>query len=161
MPVVPAIIGAGAALGGAAIAAHGVTSAANTQAASSDKALQLQKELYEQQRRDLTPYRAAGQGAIGQLGYGLGVSGFEGGPTSQMAPSRPALPPTMDPNALVTLQSPDGSSTKQMTMADAAPYIQKGAKIVGSGGWGGKLIGNAQTGQIQDWQSQDLSGGIR
>lgn len=85
VPFVPAIIGAGASVGGAALAAHGATKAADTQAQASDRALALQKELYEQQRSDLAPYRQLGYGALGTLA----------GLVGQPAPSNPmtASPP--------------------------------------------------------------------
>lgn len=64
---------------------------ADRQAEALQKALDLQKEMYEkdrllqqglysQNRSDLAPYRAAGQGSVGKLSYLLGVPGFESGP---------------------------------------------------------------------------------
>lgn len=79
--------GAGTSIYGATKAAGAQKDAAQTQAASADKALAIQKQMYEQQRTDLSPYRAAGQGAVGKLSYQLGVPGFEKGPMAQMAPT--------------------------------------------------------------------------
>ncbi len=95
----PEIIGAGTQLIGANIAANASTDAANIQAQTAQKALDQQEKIYEQQRGDLAPYRAAGQGSIGKLSYGLGVPGFEGGPVYK-AP-------------LPTLASPAGAPVTQ------------------------------------------------
>lgn len=71
--LLPTIISAGTGLGGAAIAAHGNTEAAKIAAAEADKALEIQKEQYALQRQDTAPYRALGQGAVGNLGYLSGI----------------------------------------------------------------------------------------
>lgn len=72
--LLPSIIGAGASLGGTAIASHANTEAAKLQAEQADKALALQKEQYALQRQDTAPYRALGQGAVGNLGYLSGIN---------------------------------------------------------------------------------------
>ena len=71
--LLPTIIGAGASLGGAAIAGHANTEAAKIAAEQADKALAIQKEQYALQRQDTAPYRALGQGAVGNLGYLSGI----------------------------------------------------------------------------------------
>lgn len=97
--IVASSVAAGATVYGAHKAGSAAEHAADTQASSADKALGVQKEMYEQQRSDLSPYRAAGQGSVGQLSYLLGVPGFEKGPMSQMAKpaattgTAPAPPP--------------------------------------------------------------------
>lgn len=70
--VLPYVIGAGTSIAGNVIASRGNTEAARIQAESADKALALQKELYDTQRADLAPYRELGLGAIGQLRHGMG-----------------------------------------------------------------------------------------
>ena len=72
--LLPSIIGAGASLGGTAIASHANTEAAKLQAEQADKALALQKEQYALQRQDTAPYRALGQGAVGNLGFLSGIN---------------------------------------------------------------------------------------
>lgn len=47
--------------------------AAKTSADASDKALDVQKEMYDQTRTDNQSYRQIGNGALSQLGYGLGI----------------------------------------------------------------------------------------
>ena len=69
----PTIIGAGAQVGGAAIAAHGNTKAAEIAAAQQDRALAQAKEIYQQQRADLSPYRSMGVNALGPLSFGMGL----------------------------------------------------------------------------------------
>ncbi len=80
----PSIIGAGASVGGSAIAAHGNTEAAKTQAAASEKAAQIQadqldralaqaKYIWQTQRADQSGYRSSGNNAMGALDFGLGL----------------------------------------------------------------------------------------
>ena len=45
--------------------------AAKTQAASADRASEIQKEMYDQTRKDLDPYMQAGTNALGQLQSGM------------------------------------------------------------------------------------------
>jgi hypothetical protein len=70
----PTIIGAGASLGGAAIASHGNTEAAKIAAAQQQAALDQAKLIYQQQRADLSPYRQIGASALGPLSFGLGIA---------------------------------------------------------------------------------------
>lgn len=58
--LIPTLIGAGAGLGGAAIAAHGATSAAETQ-------VNAAKDARAQSRADLAPYMATGEQATNAL----------------------------------------------------------------------------------------------
>jgi hypothetical protein len=71
--LLPTIIGAGATLGGTAISAKANSDAAKIAAEQADKALALQKEQYALQRQDTAPYRALGQGAVGNLGFLSGI----------------------------------------------------------------------------------------
>lgn len=126
--LLPTIIGAGASLGGAAIGSKGISDAAKIQAESADKALQVQKEQYALQRQDTAPYRALGQGAVGNLGYLSGIDtqskvpelsqtvpnvpyGQTAAPTSplgtlgQMAPAAPAQSPQA---GMVRVKAPSG-----------------------------------------------------
>jgi hypothetical protein len=65
----------GAILGSSLIGANAASSAANTQAAAQQKALDLQAQQYQQQRADLQPFVAAGAGAQNQLLTYLGLPG--------------------------------------------------------------------------------------
>lgn len=53
--------------------------AADTQAAASREATQIQKDMYDQTRKDLSPYMQAGTGALGNLlgMVGLGENGAD------------------------------------------------------------------------------------
>lgn len=79
------IIAGGTGLAGAAIQANANNNATAAQAKAAEDALNFEKQMYAQQRADLANYRGAGQGAVGQLSYALGVPGFESGP---MAPQQ-------------------------------------------------------------------------
>ncbi|MVW64522.1 DNA transfer protein p32 [Massilia sp. NEAU-DD11] len=71
----PAAIPAVAAIAGGLIAAKGAKSAAQTQAASADRAADLNWKQYEQTREDQAPWRAAGTTALSQLVGGLAPGG--------------------------------------------------------------------------------------
>lgn len=47
--------------------------AAKTQAEAADRSLELQKEMYDQTREDLAPYRASGNAANKKLAYLMGL----------------------------------------------------------------------------------------
>lgn len=56
--------------------AKAAQNAANTQAAAADKASQIQKDMFEQVRGDLNPYRTAGSDALAQLMGKMQPNGF-------------------------------------------------------------------------------------
>lgn len=85
VPFIPAIIGGAAAIYGAKKSADAVTNAAETQAQSSEEAIALQKQMYEQDRADMAPYRNLGAYSVGALGHLTGMP-----PT----PSTPATAPS-------------------------------------------------------------------
>lgn len=64
---VGAIIGGAASLGSALIGSSSAKKAAKAQAASADKAAQVQWDMFNQNREDMTPWREAGGAAIGSL----------------------------------------------------------------------------------------------
>lgn len=64
MPIAIPLAIAGSAIVGASISASAAKSAANTQAAAANRASDIQRQMYDQTRTDLQPYRDAGQGAI-------------------------------------------------------------------------------------------------
>ena len=55
--------------------AKAAKNAAAQQAAAADKASQIQKDMFEQVRGDLNPYRTAGSNALAQLMGGMGQDG--------------------------------------------------------------------------------------
>lgn len=65
--VAAAAIGAAGAVAGGAMASRGAKKAAQTQAASADRASQIQQENFEQTRKDLMPYKQAGDTSLNQL----------------------------------------------------------------------------------------------
>ena len=66
--VAAAVIGAGVVgAAGSAYASKKASKAAKTQAASADRASQIQQENFEQTRKDLMPYKQAGDTSLGQL----------------------------------------------------------------------------------------------
>lgn len=66
---------AAAAVGGALISSSASNSAAKKQAKSADAASQIQKDMYDQTRNDLSGYRDAGNTALNQLMGGMGEGG--------------------------------------------------------------------------------------
>jgi len=94
--------------------------AAKTQSDSADKALDLQKSMYEQQQANLSPYRQVGQGSLQNLGnfqsfagvpgqFGAGVQsqyqhalspgmGAPGAVSSGGQPGGPSAPPAIVPH---------------------------------------------------------------
>jgi type II secretory pathway pseudopilin PulG len=67
---------AAAAIGGAALSSAASSSAARKQAKSADAATQVQKDMYDQTRKDLDPYREAGSTALNQLMGQMGENGY-------------------------------------------------------------------------------------
>lgn len=73
--ITAAMIGAGGALVGGLIASSGARSAAGTQAASADRAAQLQKEMFDRQMAGQEPFRQAGLTSQNRLLELLGLGG--------------------------------------------------------------------------------------
>ena len=65
--VAAAAIAGGATIAGGAMASRASSKAAKTQAASADRASQIQQENFEQTRKDLMPYKQAGDTSLSQL----------------------------------------------------------------------------------------------
>lgn len=63
-------------LTGANQQAKAAQNAANTQAAASREATQIQKDMYDQTRKDLMPYADAGRGSLSQLMGQMGPNGY-------------------------------------------------------------------------------------
>jgi hypothetical protein len=69
------------AIAGAGAEAFGASQAAAAEEKSSDKATQAIMDMYNQTRRDLTPWRTTGSGALAQYGALSGIGAF-GRPTT-------------------------------------------------------------------------------
>ena len=68
------IIPASATVGSALIGSRAASSAANTQAAAADRSAEVQREIFQQQRADLEPWRQAGVNALAPLVSAVGQS---------------------------------------------------------------------------------------
>lgn len=91
------LIGAGAGLGGAAIAAHASGKAADQQSEASDKALALQQQMYQQNRADTAPWRQTGGKAVQTLGALMGLGGGSAQADVPMSLGGMYTPETMPP----------------------------------------------------------------
>lgn len=75
--VAAAVIGAGVVgAAGSAYASKQAGKAAKTQAASADRASEIQQENFEQTRKDLMPYKQAGDTSLKQLMGQMGLNGY-------------------------------------------------------------------------------------
>lgn len=88
--VIGGIIAAGGALGSAAIVSHSAGKAADQQAAAGEKALALQRDIYNQQQLNEAPWRNTGAAAITTLGGLLGLPSGGGGTGQLPASNAPA-----------------------------------------------------------------------
>lgn len=80
--LIPSLITAGASLGSALIGRSAANNAEKEQQQATDQALGLQRDMYQQTRADLAPYRNVGSGAVGTLGA---LMGLPSGPSTDMA----------------------------------------------------------------------------
>lgn len=164
--VLPYVIGGAAQVGGAAIAAHGNTEAAKIQAAAYEKALAQEKEIYEQQRKDLEPYRGLGSGAVGNLAY---LGGINLPPTEAQTPPATATPPVMQAPKPETSALPGRGN---ITVGRLAPWANS-PKFQGAamnqplvGGAGMVRMQNPQTGLVHlipadQVSAAEAAGGMR
>ncbi len=126
MPAIPAIIAGGSAIAGSAIAAHGNTSAAKTQAGSDAAALAQAKEIYQQQRADQGPYRESGYGAMDALNFGLGLPAVSRLNATAAAPTTNQVTPLTvagvggDPTSNMPNMNALGKSVAAVNQANAA-----------------------------------------
>lgn len=132
------LIGQGTQLAGTAINAYQQGKATDAQTAAAQAALDFAKQQYQQQRTDLAPYRAAGQGAIGQLGYGLGIHGFESGPTAgtTVAAGPNGAVPLSAEGANITGLNPSAPGTP-WTPTNADPTLSAAIRTQQQGNTGG------------------------
>lgn len=115
-----AIIGAGASALSSASAAK---KAANASKEAADQNAQVQREIYNQTRTDLSPYRDIGTGALAALSTRLGLTPI---PANG---ARPATQPATNPNAYSALPG----SRPAATPAPAAPAPSAAAPAASGG----------------------------
>lgn len=122
---VPALIGAGASLGSAAIGARAAGKASKTQAQAADRVAGIHRDIYGQQMGLMSPYVGAGHSSISTLGRLLAPPG--GSRFAAPAPMAPGFGgPDMGTPATITLRAPDGS-TQAVTSHLADQFIARGA----------------------------------
>lgn len=155
---VGAAITAGAGVTQAVIGSKASHDAAATQAASGQKALDLQKSIYDLQQQNLAPYRQAGNVGLASLtgrvqnpgtlsGGGNGWVSSAGQPSlaSIGAPPAAGAPMASSPQGsmglgsmtsgqTVLMRSPDGLTTKPVPAELVDHYRQQGAQVVSNGG---------------------------
>lgn len=73
------LIGAGAGIGGALISSHATGKAVDAQTQAAEKQIALQREIFNKQQENESPWRNVGASAIGSLGGLLGLGGGGGG----------------------------------------------------------------------------------
>jgi hypothetical protein len=73
--LIPAIIGAGGAIGGGLIASSAAKSAAKTQADAANQATSLNRDIFNQQQKNALPWLQSGQGAVLRLSDMLNPGG--------------------------------------------------------------------------------------
>lgn len=69
------VLGAGANVLGGYMQANAIKNASNAQLAAADKAVALQEAMYNQQRADIAPWRAAGEKGLGEYTKGVTAGG--------------------------------------------------------------------------------------
>ncbi|HKS71093.1 MAG TPA: hypothetical protein VJQ45_11760 [Ktedonobacterales bacterium] len=114
MPI-GATISAVGAVGGAAIGSSAAKSAAKTQANSATQAAQLQSNMFNTIRSDLSPYRAAGTAGLGAVYQLLGLT-----------------PPTVDNSTVNLLGAGSGASSTVLTDAQAQQLLNDRPDVLAS-----------------------------
>jgi hypothetical protein len=133
--LVGAKMGANAANTSARLQTDSTNRAAELQSKATADALGFQKEQFEYGKQQMQPYLRMGEQSLGTLG---GMMGFNGGGAPMTGPAlaggAQGTLGTMggyQPPEMVTIASPDGSSTRQVPKAMAQHYLSRGGKVVG------------------------------
>src|SRR3989304_3934104 len=87
------LIGAGGSVAGSAIAGSAAKGAAKTQVEAADKASQLEREIYQQNRSDIAPWRTTGTAALQQLANLLGIGNLVSSDTARPTGFAPGMAP--------------------------------------------------------------------
>jgi hypothetical protein len=153
MPAAIPLAVAGASVVSGAMGAHAAKSAANTQAASADKALALNTRIYDDQRAQMQPFVTGGQQAFQTLLNGWqSRQGMSPGPQMTATPLAPGRVPNVAGNGgqgvafgqamgapnsgspglssgMVQMQAPDGS-VRPVPSQLVDKYRARGAQVV-------------------------------
>jgi hypothetical protein len=117
--VIAASIATAGALGGAKLSSNAAKSAAKTQEAAGNKALDLQRDIYGQQKTLLNPYVTAGTESLGRLmssHWGTPYSG-PGGPTALAGNPYAPTPEALGiPNGMIGRSEPQRNPFAAMPM---------------------------------------------
>lgn len=123
---IPAIIGAAGSIGSAYIASRQASKATQAETQAGQEALGLQRDIYNQTRGDLSPYRQAGVSALGQQ---MALLGLPAGALSTVADGLQTTsgaiggpPPTQN-------DVPTGSSAG-MRLNDQGQYVPVNPNVV-------------------------------
>ena len=125
---IPYLIKGGFDLLSAKMGADAQSKSADKQAEAIEKGIDLQKQMYEQDRADLSGYRALGNGAIGNLAYLWGIN---------LPP--PDAAPAANPNAVppLTLSNigadPNGNSPSTHVLQTSMNGVNQANAAMNSG----------------------------
>jgi hypothetical protein len=103
------LIAGGTQIGSAAIQAKSNSDAAKLESEAAEKALALQRQMYEERRADEAGYRRIGNGALGLLGQGMGID-----MTPQPAAPAPATAPQTSGGPMGALGPPASPQAPQV-----------------------------------------------
>lgn len=145
--LISSLIGGGASVAGAAIGSHAAGKAADTQAASADKALALEREMYQQAQQNYAPYLALGSSTLpkllslaGSSTPNLGLPGNVANPYGSGTPSWASAfaspksvgygqTPAAASAGMVRMQAPTGE-VQMVPASKRAMYEARGARAL-------------------------------
>lgn len=144
-----AVISAGAGMIGSSNASSAAGHAADAQSASDKYAADIQKQIFEEQRGDLAPYRNSGNNALNQINALMGLPQTYGPSTTPTIGTGGALgtaaytSPSAQASAPFVLKGPNGSSYP-ITAAQKAQFgtLPAGYSIIPSSGTPSGPTGN-------------------
>lgn len=114
----PALIKGGATAVNGVLAHRAAGKATDQLVNASERAQQINQQVYNDIQSKYAPYIQGGQGAFGMLTQGVGV------------PQQPA----QSGGGMVMVQAPNGGPTKAVSQQDAQHYASLGARILGPAG---------------------------
>ncbi len=140
--IITTVAAVGGSVGGAVIASHGQTEAAETNAQAAEKAgdktaqstreaLDFQKQVYGQRQAQLSPYSTIGTGALNQLSSGLGIR------------------PTTPVNVPMTLSNGQPAMPQQGQQGSIGALGAQAAKLPTDASMGGMVTVKAPTGETR------------
>lgn len=176
---IPAIISAGATIGGSLIQGNAASSAAKDQEAAAEAGQQTQLAMFNTVQQNLAPYNSTGQSALSQLASLFGLNGANGGqPNAAAATSQLANFPGYQFGLNQGTQALDRSAASrgldlsgaQLKDAQAygqgyaqqqawAPYVSQLNSIAGLGENAGAGVGTAAVSTGQGIAASQLAAG--